>query len=109
LPVIARTYELVRWSCAHVARFPRSYRCTLGDRVEHRLYDVLDGLIRARYVRDRAPILKAVNMDLELLRFQFRLAHDLRCLSAESYGFAARSLNDIGQMVGGWLRCQEKK
>ncbi len=104
LQVIAKAYELVTWSCRHIAKFPRSYRSTLGDRLEHRLYDVLDGLIRAKYDRERVGILRGVNLDLELLRFQFRLATDLHCLSLDSMGFAARCVNEIGQMVGGWLK-----
>jgi len=103
LAVIQLTYELVKWSCDHLAKFPRSYRCTLGDRMEHRLYDVLDGLLRAKYDRNRVPILRNINMDLELLRYQFRLAHDLRCLSTQSYGYAAKTLNEIGCQVGGWM------
>jgi hypothetical protein len=81
---------------------------SLGDRLEHRLYDVLDGLVRARYSRDRAAILRGVNLDLELFRFQFRLATDLRCISQDSLGFAARSVNEIGQMVGGWLKAGQR-
>jgi hypothetical protein len=104
LVVIRKTYDLVQWSCRHIAKFPRNYRVTLGERLEHRLYDVLDGLIRAKYNRDREAALRSVNVDLELLRFQFRLATDLHCLSLDSMGFAARSVNEIGQMVGGWLK-----
>jgi hypothetical protein len=48
LLVIARTYDLVQWTCHHLVKFPRGFRCTLGDRLEHRLYDVLDGLRDAR-------------------------------------------------------------
>src|SRR4051812_36634980 len=84
LLVISKTYDLVQWTCRHLANFPRSFRMTLGDRLEHRLYDVLDGLVGARYSRDRGPILRDINIDLELLRFQFRLAADLRCISHES-------------------------
>jgi hypothetical protein len=102
--IIARTYDLVVWSCRHIAKFPRSYRVTLGDRLEVRLYGVLDQLIQAKYTRDRQPILRSVNLDLELLRFQFRLAKDLQCLSVDSYGYATRTVNEIGQMVGGWLK-----
>src|SRR5438067_1007882 len=96
LQVIAGTYDLVLWSCRHVAHFPRSCRFTLGERLERRLYDVLDQLLLARYSRDRLPLLRAVNQDLELLRFGFRLAKDLRCLSPDSYGHAARQVNEIG-------------
>jgi hypothetical protein len=72
--------------------------------MESRLYDILDGLIQARYTRERVALLRAVNLHLEQLRFQFRLASDLRCLSQDSYGFAARTVNEIGQMVGGWIK-----
>ena len=106
--VIARratqVYDLVLWSCQHVAKFPRSHRFTLGDRLEIRLYEVLEKLIRAKYSRDRLQTLREVNMDLELLRFQFRIAKDLRCLSIESYGHVSRTVNEVGQLLGGWIK-----
>lgn len=105
-PVLQQMYALVRWSCERVAKFPRSFRCTLGDRLEHRLYDILDGLNRARYARERLEILHCVNADLELLRVQFRLAHDLKCISTSAYGHAARELQEIGSQVGGWIKAQ---
>jgi hypothetical protein len=106
LLVISKAYDLVLWSCRHIGKFPRSHRFTLGDRLEQRLYDMLEQLVRARYTRERAPLLRSVNLDLELLRFQFRLAKDLHCLSVDSYGHAARTVNEIGQMIGGWLKTQ---
>jgi len=33
-----------------------------------------------------------------------RLAFDLRCLRATSYGFAAEELDAVGRMVGGWRK-----
>ena len=41
---------------------------------------------------------------LEILRFQMRLAKDLQCLKVESYGFAAKAIDEIGRLVGGWLK-----
>lgn len=102
--VISKVYDLVLWSCRHIAKFPRSHRFTLGDRLERRLYDLLELLLRAKYVRDRATLLRDANMELELLRFQFRLAKDLQCVSVESYGHASRIINEVGQLVGGWIR-----
>ncbi len=104
LTVITRTYDLVRWCCEHTSRFPRQHRFVLGERIERRVYDLLETLVQARYTRDRGPLLRQANLDLELLRFQMRLAHDLRCLRANSYGFAVQTLGEIGAMVGGWLR-----
>ena len=85
LVAVTKMYDLVLWTCRHTAKFPRSYRFTLGDRMERRLYDLLDLLLRAKYARERVSLLKDANMELELLRFQFRLAKDLQCLSLDSW------------------------
>ena len=102
--VITRAYDLVLWSCHHTGRFPRSHRFVLGERIERRLYDLLETLIQARYTRDRQALLRQANLSLEVLRFQMRLAHDLQCLRTQSYGFASELLQEIGRMVGGWLK-----
>jgi hypothetical protein len=77
LLVIDRTYELVLWSCRHIAGFPRSHRFILGERMERRLYDLLELLLKAKYSGQKVGLLRQANMELELLRFQFRLAKDL--------------------------------
>ena len=46
MAVVTKVYDLVIWSCQHIAKFPRSQRFTLGDRLEMRLFDVLEKLIR---------------------------------------------------------------
>jgi hypothetical protein len=109
LAVITKTYDLVKWSCQHTGKFPRSHRFVLGERIERRLYDLLETLIQARYTRERQMLLRQANLSLEVLRFQMRLAHDLHCLRTNSYGFAAQALQEIGSMVGGWLKAGESK
>jgi 23S rRNA-intervening sequence protein len=104
LTVITKAYDLVLWSCQHVARFPRSHRFVLGERIERNLYDLLETLVKARYTRQRQALLEQANLTLEVLRFQMRLAKDVQCLKVNSYGFAAKAIDEIGRLVGGWLR-----
>jgi hypothetical protein len=104
LVVITKIYDLVIWGCQHVARFPRSHKFTVGDRLAARLQDLFDLLVRAKFQRDRRPLLEKANLELELLRLQLRMAKDLKCLPVESYGFAARSVDEVGRMVGGWIK-----
>ena len=80
LTVITKTYDLILWSCNHTGRFPRNHRFVLGERIERNLYDLLETLIRAKYTRQRQPLLEDANLKLEILRFQMRLAKDLQCL-----------------------------
>jgi len=107
LVIITKTYDLILWSCNHTSRFPRQHRFVLGERLERTLYDLLETLIQAKYSRERTPLLNTANLKLEILRFQIRLAKDLQCLQIKSYGFAAKQIEEIGRLVGGWLKSKK--
>src|SRR5207302_5838481 len=109
IPLILKTYDLVLWSSQHTARFPRSHRFVLGERIERRLYELLETLLQAKYTRERQALLQRANLSLEILRFQMRLALDLHCLRTNSYGYATKALNEIGGMLGGWLRAGRER
>jgi hypothetical protein len=104
LTVITKMYDLVLWSCHHVSRFPRQHRFVLGERLEKNLYDLLETLVEARYTKERQPLLARANKRLEVLRFQVRLAKDLNCLQKNSYIFASKMVDEVGRLVGGWLK-----
>ena len=108
LTVISKTYDLILWSCHHTGRFPRRHRFVLGERIERSLYDLLEKLIQARYTRERQGLLRQANLTLEVLRFQMRLAKDLQCLKVKSYGRAAKTIDEIGRLVGAWLKSGHK-
>ena len=87
-----------------VEKFPRSQKFALGDRIQSTALGVLEGLIEASYRRDRQQLLVQVNRGVEKLRILIRLASDLRCVDVRRYEFAARALDEIGRMVGGWIK-----
>src|ERR1700683_3974304 len=100
LIVITKAYDLILWSCRHTGRFPRNHRFVLGERIERNLYDLLETLLKAKYTRLRQQLLEQANLLLEVLRFQMRLAKDLQCLKIDSYGSAARAIDEVGRLVG---------
>ena len=104
LTVITKTYDLILWSCNHLSQFPRNHSFVLSERIERNHYGLLETLIAAKYTKNRQRLLEDANLSLEVLRFQMRLAKDLQCLKVESYGFAAKSIDEIGRLVGGWFR-----
>jgi hypothetical protein len=70
-----------------------------GERIEHNLYDLLEILVRARFTRQRQPLLEQANLTLEILWFQVRLDQDLQCLQVDRYAFAARAIDETGGLV----------
>jgi hypothetical protein len=110
LLVIDKTYELLKWFLGWLEKFPRSHRYGLGQRLESRLYAVFEALVRAKYAAGKEKIehLAAVNLELEIVRMFCRLAHELGFLPHKSHEYSARELNEIGRMVGGWLKQQQR-
>lgn len=104
LPLLRAYYDFMLWLSPKIGRFPRDQRFTLGEKMERELYSILELLIRARYCAARKPLLEQANTELEVLRYQIRLAKDLRCLPLKSYGLAAEQLTDIGRQIGGWQK-----
>jgi len=104
LPIIQKTYDLLTWFSERVARFPRVHRDSLGALILSRLNELFDVLLEAKYTKPRGALLDRANGLVEQLRFRVRLAFDLRCLRATSYGFAAEELDAIGRMIGGWRK-----
>jgi len=103
-PALEAMYQFLLWLVPTLEKFPRSQKFLLGDRLQAQALSVLDSLIAATYSRERAGHLRAANLELEKLRFGMRLAKDLRHLDFSRYEFAARAIEEIGRLVGGWLK-----
>lgn len=101
---LEKAYQFTLWLVPTVEKFPKSQRFLLGDRIQNTAIDVLEGLIEATYSREVVGILTQVNLRLEKLRFFFRAAKDLQFVDLRRYEFAARAIDDIGRLVGGWIK-----
>ena len=103
-PALEAHRQFLKWLVPTVEKFPRSQKFMLGDRIQGTALDVLEALIEATYTRDRRPHLARANLGLEKLRFFMRLAHEQRHLDARRYEHAARAIDEVGRLVGGWAK-----
>jgi len=110
LVVITKTYDLLGWMMDRVDRFPRSQRFLLGDRLISGLLDVLGLLIEARYSsQGRLALLRKVNIELEKLRYAFRLAKDKKLVALKSFEYGAKGMDQVGRLVGGWAKAGRQR
>ena len=103
-PIIVKTYNLTRWYIEKLAKLPRNHRFTLGEKIQNTLLDLLMLLSDAIYSKDKQVLLQEANKSLEKLRILSRLMKDLNLLPIESYRFVSTSIDEIGKMLGGWMR-----
>lgn len=108
LPIIQKTYDLIKWYVPILHRLPRDYRFTLGDRMIAELYSLLEDLIQARYAREKLSRLQMVNSKLNILRHQTRLLLDFELIQAKRYEYASELINAVGMDLGGWVKQQKR-
>jgi hypothetical protein len=109
LPIIQATMDLIQWFVPLLNRLPRDHRFALGDRLVHGLYDLLEGLVAARYATAKLERLEPLNARLDLLRLQIRLLHSFQLIDERRYEHVARLVEEVGRQLGGWISQQRRQ
>jgi hypothetical protein len=109
LPIIQKAYDLVKWFVPILNRLPRDQKFMLGDRIINGLYLVLEGLIQARYSKDKLPQLESINVQLDILRHQVRLLFDFKIIEPDRYEYASKLINGVGVDLGLWIKQQKQQ
>ncbi len=102
--ILTKLHDLLLYLLPQLGKFPRDQKFLLADRIEVKLLDVQECCLRAYYGREKQAELMEANMGLELTRHLVRLAHDLHYFNAQRFGVISEKINEIGRMIGGWLK-----
>jgi hypothetical protein len=102
--ILTKLHDLLLYLIPQLNKFPRDQKFALGDRIEIKVLDVQENCLRAYYSRDKRGHLLEANLQLEVTRHLVRLAHSLRLFSTHTYGVLATKLDEVGRMIGGWLK-----
>ena len=106
-PLFVLWYDFAKWLFGKTEKFPKKVRFTFSSRIDALALDVVEGIVTARYAKQKSDRLRQVDIDMEKLRILLRMCHDLGYLDHKGYEFAARKLSEAGRMVGGWRKQQE--
>lgn len=102
--ILTKMNDLLLYAIPQLSKFPRDQKFMLGDRIETKLLDVLELCLRAYYGREKRERLTDANMQLEVTRHLIRLAYQLRLMNAHAYGVLSGKVDEVGRMMGGWLK-----
>ncbi len=106
LPIFIKWHEFLSWMFLTTEKFPKKARFTLSDRLNNLALDMVEDLIEARYSKEKWRTLQRSNLRLEKIRVLLRIAFEQKFLAHASYKHAMYLLNEIGSMIGGWMRQQ---
>lgn len=103
-PLFDHWYKTTDWLLGRCERMPKYTRFTVSGRMVNLATETTELLIEAIYTKERARLLKLINLNLEKLRFFNRLCKDRRYFSLAQYEYFAQQINTAGKMCGGWSK-----
>jgi hypothetical protein len=104
IPVVQRSYDLCAGLYEHVNRFPRAQRGLLGRVVLEDALQMLTLLTVANRRAEKGEALAEAGGRLDALRITLRLSKRLGFLSNGGYEELSRAIDEVGRMLGGWLK-----
>ncbi len=109
LPIFQKTYILTLDIYKITGNFKREYKYTLGQKLKGLGHELLELIIQINNSHDKIRLLTDLNNKLEALRLHFRLAFELKVISAKRLGQLNLEIENIGQQIGGWQKWAQKK
>ena len=104
IEIIPKIYDFTLYFSKKYTKYPKKYKYTLGERINKHQFDLLEYIIEAKYTTKKKKVLYSANLSLEKLRFMIRISKDLECITTKEYEFISKQINEIGIMIGGWLK-----
>jgi len=108
-PIFQKTYDLIKQVYIYVPKFPKREQYILGQRIENLVLDFLSLIVEANERKEKLEILKKASVVLNKLRVFVRLAKDLKFLSFGQYETLSKMIDEIGKMLGGWIKHSKTK
>ncbi len=109
-PLFVKTYDFLLFLFPLTLKFPKSQRFLLAERLSKMALDFYDLILEAVMEPERQDeCLNAADKLLTKIRLYTRMSHDLKCISPRQLEHAARRIDEIGRLIGGWKRKRAKE
>jgi len=106
IPIFKKTYDLYKSFYGFRETVSKQDRYTLWQRCENLILDILENILWASQLpkSEKIPILEKTSLRLNFLRVFIRLSKKIKMLDNKKYILLQESVDEIGRMLGGWLR-----
>ena len=105
IPIFQKTYDFCKELYLVLPNFPKRQKYTLGQQLDSLTLEFLELLLLAgREQAEKLTVLERADSKLEVLKILLRLARDTQSLDGKKYIHLESYLQEIGKMLGGWLK-----
>ncbi len=87
-----------------VSSFPKTKRYTLGQKLDTITLDIFEFLFEVPLSSNKISALERISIKVDLLKVLLRSAKDTQTITDKKYLELQLILQEIGKMLGGWIR-----
>jgi four helix bundle protein len=99
---------MIEYGYTSLRQFPKSEKFTLASEIKALMAELLRLIIRANKKYHKKTTLQDIDIELHTLKTYVRLSKDLGFLPFKQYENWAKKLDEIGRMLGGWIKSQQE-
>lgn len=106
IPIFRKVYDLYKQFHDIRNKAPKQDRYTIYVKCENSLLEVLEGILEASQLsrNEKMPVLQKTSLKLNFLRVFIRLLKDVKSIDLKNYASLEESVDEIGRMLGGWIK-----
>jgi hypothetical protein len=104
IPIFAKLYEFYSKLSQAISSFPKTKRYTLGQKLDNLTLEILELLFSVPISTNKTATLQKISIKVDLLKIILRLSKDSQSITDKRYLELQRILQEIGKMLGGWIR-----
>lgn len=99
-----KVYDMIQYGNLCLIQFPKSEKFVMAAEIRKSMYCILSLVVRANKKYYKKTTIQDLDIELEILKNFVRLSFDLKYINIKKYEFWSRQLDEIGKMIGGWIK-----
>lgn len=110
-PIFKKSYDLYKTFYGYRADVPKQDRYTIWQKCETLMLEILEAILLAGQTSKAAkvPILEGASTKLNFLRVFIRLMCDVKAIDNKRYLTLESGVDEIGRMLGGWIKSSRER
>lgn len=86
--------------------FSKDSRYTLGSKIDFLFLETIENILKAGQSDklEKQIFLRRASVKLDMLKFFLQIAWEIKSLDDKKYIKISERLNEIGKMLGGWIK-----
>lgn len=103
-PLFQKIYDFYKLFYTYIDHFPKKSREVLGQKIEQIILEILELILKASYSREKIISLGNASLKLDFLKVLIRITYETKTIDQKKYLLMEKELQEMGRMLGGWIR-----